>query len=269
MKKFVTAMCAASLAFGIAACSGETANGSAEATASGSLAGTWKANLDSAEFENDTSSFAFADGTYTCNSCIPPFSVAANGDWVTVDRPGVDALKYTIVDDRTVTTASRLGDKELGTSTWTVSEDGQTLTMNWTDFDGDEEVKGSTTYTRVAAAPEGAHAVSGDWNVASLGEMSDAALTFTYAIDGDTITSTGNSGGYTATLGGEPVTPEGDTTGGTMAVEKVSDNVYRETYSRDGEVISVLELTVDGDTLRGVSTDPRDNSVVRWTATRQ
>ncbi|MDC8754112.1 hypothetical protein OIK40_05565 [Erythrobacter sp. sf7] len=269
MKKFVTALCAASLALGIAACSGETANGPADATAAASLAGTWKANLDSAEFENDTSSFLIADGKYTCNSCIPPFSVAASGDWEKIDRPGVDALKYTIVDDKTITTASRLGDKELGNSTWTVSDDGQSLIMNWTNLDGDEVVKGSTTYARVAPAPDGAHAASGDWNVASLGDMSDAGLVFSYAIDGDTIISSGNGGGYTATLGGEPVTPEGDNSGGVVAVEKVSDNVYRETYSRNGGVINVLELTVEGDTLRGVSTDPRDNSTVRWTATRQ
>lgn len=265
----MTAMCAASLALGVAACSGDPGGTSAEATAAASLDGTWRANLDSAEFENDTSSWTIVDGQYTCNSCIPPFSAAVTGDWVTVDRPGVDAVKYTVVDAMTVTSASRLGDKELGNSTWTVSEDGQTLTMNWTNLDGDEAVEGSTIYTRAAAGPEGSHAVSGEWNVASLGEMSDAGLLFSYAIDGDTIVSSGNGGGYTATLGGDPVTPEGDETGGMIAVEKVSDTVYRETYTRDGEVLNVVELTVEGDTLRGVGTDPRDNSTVRWTATRQ
>lgn len=268
MKSILTAMCAASLALGVAACSGDPGT-KTEATEAASLAGTWKANLDSAEFENSTSSYLFADGQYTCNSCIPPYTVAANGEWVSVDRPGVDAVKYTIVDDRTITSASRLGDKELGNSTWTISEDGQTMTVNWTNLDGDEVVEGTSTLTRVAAAPDGAHAASGDWDVASIGEMSDAGLLFTYMIDGDTITSTGNGGGYTATLGGDPVTPEGDESGGMIAVEKVSDNVYRETYSRDGEVINVLEMTVDGDTLRAVSTDPRDNSTSRWTATRQ
>ena len=113
MKSILTAMCAASLALGVAACSGDPGT-KTEATEAASLAGTWKANLDSAEFENSTSSYLFADGQYTCNSCIPPYTVAANGEWVSVDRPGVDAVKYTIVDDRTITAASRLGDKELG-----------------------------------------------------------------------------------------------------------------------------------------------------------
>jgi len=264
MKKLMTAAAAVTLVFGVAAC-GETA----EAPAETGLSGTWKANAGSAEFENSINSYTVADGTYTCNHCIPPFSVTVDGEWQSVERPGVDNLKVTIVDDSTLESSSRKGEEVLGESVWNVSEDGQTMTLSWTNFRGDETTNGSTTYARASAGPDGSHAVSGEWTVSQLGEMSDAAVTWTYTIDGDTITSTGNSGGYTATLGGDPVTPEDDDTGRVLAVEKTGKNSYRETYSRDGEVINVLDLTVDGDTLSGVSTDPRDGSTVRWTATRQ
>ena len=263
MKKFVTALAASTLLLGVAAC-GETA-----APEAGGLAGTWKVNLDSAEFENSVNSYTVADGTYTCNHCLPPFSVAADGEWQSVDRPGFDGLKLTVVDDSTFETSSRDGKEVLGESVWSVSEDGQTMTVNWTNFGGDETTNGSTTYSRAADGPDGSHAVSGEWTVAEIGEMSEAAMTWSYTIEGDTITSSGNNGGYTATLGGDAVTPEDDDTGGVLAVEKTGDNSYRETYSRDGEVINTLDLTVDGDTLSGVSTDPRDGSVVSWTATRQ
>lgn len=269
MKKMMTALAVATLAMGVTACGGAADTEAVVAAETGSIAGTWKANLDSAEFENSNNNYTIADGEYTCNSCLPPFSVTADGEWQTVDRPGIDGIKVNIVDDMTIESASRLGDEEKGRSTWTVGEDGDSMTIAWTNLDGDEVVEGSTMYSRVEAGPDGSHAASGEWAVSDLGEMTDAGLLFTYAIDGDTITSTGNGGGYTAVLGGEAVTPEGDDSGGMIAVEKISDNVYRETYSRDGETVNVLELTVDGDTLSGVSTDPRDDSVVRWNATRQ
>lgn len=264
MKNTMTAVAAVTLAMTITACSGE-----ATETEAAGLEGTWRVNIESAEFEDDSNSYLIADGQYTCNSCLPPYSVAADGEWQSVDRPGLDGVKIAVVDDFTVSAATRMGEEELGNSTWTVSEDGQSMTIEWTSLDGDEVVEGSTMYTRIADAPEGAHAVSGDWSVSGMGEMSEAGLTFSYTIDGDTITSSGNGGGYTATLGGEAVTPEGDETGGLIAVEQVSDNVYRETYSRDGEVFNITELTVDGDTLSGSSSSPRDGSSVTWTATRQ
>jgi len=269
MRKMMTAMAAMTLAMGLAACAEESAEPTATATESGSLAGTWKADVASAEAENDVDSYVFADGTYTCNSCKPPFSVTANGEWQEIDRPGVDALKVTMVDDMTISSASRRDDKQLGESTWTVSEDGQTMTIAWTNMDGEETTEGTTVLQRAAAGPDGSHAASGDWELKEIGQMSDAALTFSYEIDGDTIVSTANSGGYTAVLGGEAVTPEGDETGGVVKVEKTGENTYRETYMRDGEVINVLDMTVEGDTLKGVSTDPRDDSVFRWTAMRQ
>ena len=264
MKKLMSAAAATTLAFSVAAC-GEMQDAPAET----GLSGTWKVNLDSAEFENSVNSYTVADGTYTCNHCLPPYSVAADGEWQSVDRPGFDSLKLTIVDGSTLESSSRDGEEVLGESVWTVSEDGQTMTVSWTNFSGDETTNGSTTYARAADGPDGSHAISGDWTVAEIGEMSEAAMTWSYTIEGDTITSSGNNGGYTATLGGDAVTPEDDDTGGVLAVEKTGENSYRETYSRDGEVINILDLTVDGDTLSGVSTDPRDGSAVSWTATRQ
>ncbi len=274
MRKMMTALAAVTLAMGITACAGEadTADTAADTTANaeaGSIAGTWRANVDTAQSENDTASFLLTGDTFTCDSCLPAYSMTADGEWQEVDRPGSDSAMMQIVDANTVKSAGRLKGKDLGSSVWTVSADGKTMTQSFTNLDGKEKTTGSRNFTRAAAGPDGAHLISGDWTPAEYGEVSESALIFTYAIDGDTIISTGNSGGYTATLGGDAVTPEGDETGGTLKVEKISDNVYRETYSRDGEVINVTEMTVAGDTMTSVSTDPRDGSVFRYTATKQ
>jgi len=262
MKNTIAAMAALSLAIGMSACTGETEDAN-------SLAGTWKADLDSASWENTVDTYVVADGEFTCESCLPPYTASADGEWQEIDRPGYDGLRIELVDDNTLTTANRLGDKDLGNSTWTVSEDGQSMTIAWNDLDGDVPVEGSTSYTRTAEGAEGSHAVSGSWTVAEIDQMSDEALTFSFVIDGDQYTSKGNSGDFTATIGGDAVAIEGDNSGVMVAVVQLEDGSYRETYSRDGETIGVTELTVDGDTLSGIGSDPRDDSMVRWTATRQ
>lgn len=269
MKKMMTALAAVTLLMGVSACNQASDDAKTETATGSGIAGTWKVNVDSAEFENDTTSFRLTDGTFTCESCLPPYSVTADGTWQTVDRPGFDAQKIEVVNDKSAKSSSRMGDKELGGAIWTVSDDGKTLTTNWTNLRGDVPTEGSTTFTRAKAGPAGSHAMSGDWIVADIGSMSDAALISTNSLDGDKYTSRGNGEGFTAVLGGEPVKIDGDDSGTLVAVEATGDNRYRETYTRDGELVTVVDLTVDGDTLSGTATDPRDKSVVRWTATRQ
>ena len=267
MRKMMTALAAFTLVAGMTACSKtEDTEASAEA---GGIAGDWKVELDSAQFENDNRDFLLADGTWECKSCTPPYTVRTNGEWQAIDRPGADSQMVKIVDERTVTSASRLGDKEMGGATWTVSEDGQTMTVEFTDLSGDTPVNGTQTFTRKSEAPEGAHALSGQWAAERMASLDDAGLTFSYGLDGETFTSSGNGSSWSATLGGEPVAIEGSESNVMAAVERTGDNSFRQTFSRDGETLSTTELTVEGNTLSGVSTDARDGSVVRWTATRQ
>lgn len=266
MNKFLMAAAAAAMTVGVAACN--DMSGSYEADAA-SIAGSWKANVDSAQFENDTRNWVLADGVFDCQSCLPPYQVTANGEWQTVDRPGYDSQNIAVVDENTVTSAVRKGEDDLGNSTWTVSEDGQSMTIAFNDLSGDEPVTGSTNYSRTSAGPDGSHAVSGEWTVSNIGEISDAGLLFDYTLDGDQYGSSGNGISFVATLGGEAVAIEGSNSGTMVAVAQTGDGAYRETYSRDGETVGVTDITIDGDTMSVVSTDPRDNSVVRWTATRQ
>lgn len=267
MKKTMTALAAFTLVAGTAACSNAD---DAEAVAEvAGISGDWVVNLDSAKWENDTSEWVLADGTYNCLSCDPPYEMAANGEWQELDRPGIDARMIEVVDDRTLKTAGRLKDKDTGGATWTLSEDGNALQVAWNDLTGDEPINGVTNYTRQEAGPEGSHPVSGKWVTADVSEISDAALRTSINVEGDTFTSRGNGGSYSALLGGDPVAIEGNDAGVMVAAARAGDNAYTLTFSRDGETLSTTELTVDGDTMTGVNTDASDGSSVRWTATRQ
>ncbi|MEL6738143.1 MAG: hypothetical protein AAFO28_04400 [Pseudomonadota bacterium] len=267
MKMFTGAVCAFSLSLALAACGG-AADTATEETATGTFAGTWVGQVESLE-DDQVRSYVIADGTYTCNHCIPAYSVATSGEYETVERPGADGIKVALVDDSTVEFGIRLDDKEINTGTWTVSEDGNTLTVESTDMSGETPVSSTTTYERAAAGPEGSHAASGEWKFAGLSEMEEAARTFTFTIDGDQFTQTFVDGDMTMTIGGEPVVPEWSTTGAATAVEKISDTAYKFTTTLDGEVINTTEMSVEGDTLTGTSTDPRTGSTSTYKATRK
>jgi hypothetical protein len=275
MRTLKTVAIAATLSLLAVGCAetGETGEADADAMAetadARSINGTWKIDVNSATWENATERYLLQGGTYTCESCIPPYSVTADGEWQDVDRPGTDSEMVEVVDERTVRFASRLNGEEMGSSTSTVSEDGQTLVVEFTSLRGDAPVSGTLNFSRAEAAPEGAHAVSGAWQVADISSMSDEGLTATITVDGDQYTNSGNGQSFTATLGGDPVAIEGDEAGGMVAVERLGEYGYRETYSLDGETTGIVELTVGEDgTLSAVATDPRDDSVVRWSATR-
>ena len=270
MKTMMTAMAAITLAMGLAACSeqaSETTTSSATETAS--LAGTWKWDAASSEAENADLTAVLAEGEYTCESCIPPYTIPADGDWHDIEQPGISSTMVKIVDDRTIEYAYRFEDTEIRRGTWMVEEDGKTMKLERVDLAGAEPVTTVIVFNRNAEGPEDAHAVSGTWQPEGIESASEAALISEYTIDGDSVTYVGNDGRYTAILGGEPVAVEGSTDGTMVAIEQTGPNTYKETYTFDGEVVSTLDMTVDGDTLNFVATDARTGAVYRSSAKRQ
>lgn len=265
MKKMITAVAAATLMLGTAACSGEATNEASD----GSLAGTWRGDPDTASSENGDSNFTLVGTEFTCNSCLPPYTATADGEWQEMDRPGMDEMMIEVVDDMTIKTAFRFEGRDLGSSTWTVGDDGSTMTQTFVNLDAEEQTEGTVILSRTEDGPEGSHAMSGGWTLSEYGEISEAALLTTYAVDGDTVTVSFNGGGWTATLGGDAVPIEGNESGVMVAIESTGDNAYRETYTRGEDVVNVSEITIDGDTMSVVSTDPRDDSVFRYSASRQ
>lgn len=270
MKNTMTAFAAITLLLGTAGCNGADKSGAETAAfEGGSIAGTWRGDPATAQAENSDSNYTLIDGNFTCTSCIPPYSVVADGQWKPMDRPGYDEMMVQIVDDKTVKTSIRLKGRELANSTWTVNGDGSRMTQSFVNFDAGETTEGSMSMTRTADAPAGAHAMSGGWKLAEYGEISEAALLVTYTLEGDMLSANGLAESWSAKLGGDAVPIKGNNAGTTVKVEKVSDNMYRETYTLDGAVVSVSEMTIDGDTMTVVTTDPRDKSVFRYSAKRQ
>jgi hypothetical protein len=275
-KTIMAAMAAASL-IAIAGCNKQPAangNASTETAAVGADAinGTWKADIDSVQFESKPDDYLLQNGTYSCKSCTPAYSVAADGAFHPVSLPYADSDSVKVVDDHTITETSKKAGKEMGETTLTVSADGKTLDGKFTDTSAPgAPSKGEFTETRVGPAPAGAHAISGQWKPDKLSNFNDAALTFTINVSGDTLHSSSPGGtSFDAKIGGGDVPIQGDVAGTTVSVTKSGDNGYQETYKRDGKTVAVTTLSVGADgKLSGANENKLNGSTTKWTATKQ
>ena len=271
---------AAAMVLTLSACDAQRAGeGNETATAEAAtgdltaLNGTWTIDKASLKFDQKPDDISLKDGTYSCSTCIPPLTLAADGEFHDVaGRAYADSMSVKVVDDKSVEMRSRKGGRDVFNSTLSVSDDGNVLTRKFSDSStpNSATVEGSSTAKRAGPAPAGAHAISGQWAPDRLGEFSEKALDVSYQIDGNTITSTYQGQTYTAQIGGPAVAVQNDIGGTSVAVTREGANGIRETYTREGKVVSDIVTTpaADGKTITWTNSDPRDGSKVTGTATK-
>jgi len=272
MRKMViaAALAAASL-LTLNACNND-AGTEASDTAATSIDGTWKADLASVQIETKPDELLLQDGTFSCSTCTPAYSVAADGAFHPVERPYADSMSVKVDDDHHVTVTAKKGDTVTGVTRYAVSEDGKTLTIEFNDTSvpNAPPVTGSLTENRASDGPAGSHALSGSWQMAQYNNVSDEGLTFSYKVDGDKVhMSTPGGVSYDAVLGGPAVPITGDPAGTTAAIARNDDGAYVETNSRDGMAINIITMTVGDDgKMHVVQEDQRDGSKMTYDATK-
>ena len=216
--------------------------------------GTWVAKDESNVMDKKPVVVTLAKGVYENTAYAPVVKVKADG----TDQPvkghayyDTVAVKSTGEDSIEVTT--KKGGKVVGTNVITVSSDGKTATLKWTDQTGTETSSGENVYERLAPAPRGAHAVSGKWHIVRTQNTSANARTITFKATPDGMsfsTPTGQS--YTAKFDGKEVPLAGDPAGTTVSVKKVNANTLVETDRQKGKVVEVDRWIVspDGKTMK-------------------
>ena len=284
MHKTVTAALAAASLLSLASCNKQptaanetAASGNAAAPAAqgaDAINGTWKADLSTVQMNQKPDQFLLQAGQFSCATCTPPIKIPADGAFHPVTgRPYADSISVKVDDDHNVTRTDRKGNKVTSEGKYSVSSDGNTLTINFTDSSTPNAppVKGSLTETRVAPAPAGAHAISGSWKPDKYSNINDEALTVTSRVEGDMLHMSSPAGqSYDAKLDGTDTPIKGDIGGTTASVKKVGDNSYQETDKRDGKVVSVTTFTVGADgKLNVTSEDKRNDSTMKYLANRQ
>ena len=247
----------------------------APAAAQSPFDGTWKGDVTSSAVEAKPDQYLLKDGTYNCASCLPPLTVKADGAFQAVkDRPYYDHIAIRAVDDRTVKQQYRQAGRVVADATLSLSPDGNTLTVasSNTNNAAGVPIAVTRTQTRIAPTPAGAHAISGSWKAAPASSVSDAGMTVTLKVEGDTLNLTSPIGEtLTAKLGGPYALNVGDP-GKTMTkAERLSPNSLRLTDMRQGKVVQVSTYTVsaDGTTLNGEWQDPRNGAKGTFVARKQ
>ena len=246
----------------------------AATAAAGAIDGTWKADLSTVQMDSKPDQYLVQNGQFSCSSCTPPLTLAADGAFHPVTgRAYADSISVKIDDDHNVTRTDKKGGKVMNEGKYSVSSDGNTLTINFTDSStpGAAPVTGSLEETRVAPAPAGANALSGSWKPAKYSNISDEALTVTYKLDGDTLHMSSPAGqGYDAKLDGSDTPIKGDVGGTTASVVKAADGSFTETDKRDGKVVSVTTITPGSDGKMNVTSEDKvRGSTMKYVANKQ
>jgi hypothetical protein len=281
MRKTLVAALAVSSLLAIGSCrqttvsANQSTNQAAAAPSAGAgspIDGTWKTDISTLKFNRPPDRFLLQGGKFSCLTCMPPLTIAADGAFHAVDRPYADHIAVKVDDAHRVTRIHQKNGRTTATVKFLASDDGNTLTVSFVDSStpGAKPVTGSYTETRVAPAPAGAHAISGSWKHGNYSNMSDEALTATFREEGGILHFSSASGqSYDAKLDGSDTPVKGDIGGTTAAVKKISDNVYQETDKRGGKVIGTMTMTITPDGKMEVKDQSGEGSTTTYVATRQ
>ena len=233
------------------------------ASAASKFDGTWKFDLASQQVSKKPNVYLLTGGKYSCASCVPAYTVAADGAFHKVaGNPYYDEVSVKALDAKSIKWSSRKAGKPMSENTRTISADGKAMTIAFNDMTATNgvAVTGSNTVKRVAAAPAGSHATSGSWLDTTVAKVDDAGLMMTMKMTGKALTMTLPTGvAYTATVDGPTAPVTGDPGWTTVSLKSPAPSVLVETDYRDGKAIGVNTFTVsaDGKALRNEYEDLR------------
>jgi hypothetical protein len=128
--------------------------------------GDVKQHVDAMKASNKPLVFAVDHGTYTCSSCEPEVKARTDGGAQKVSgHTEYDEIVVAVRSPTTVEVVEELNGKHQAYYNYTVSGDGKTLAVKYTDYSTGKETMGGFTATRIGPAPAGAHAASGSWKI--------------------------------------------------------------------------------------------------------
>jgi hypothetical protein len=216
--------------------------------------GTWVAKDESNVLDKKPVAVSLNKGVYENTAFVPAVKVKADGtDQPVKGHAYFDTIAVKSTGEDSVEVTTKKGGKVVGTNVVTVSSDGKTATVKWTDQTGTETATGENVYERLATAPKGAHAVSGKWRMVKTQNTSANARTITYKATADGMSFSAPTGqSYTAKFDGKEVPVAGDPGGTTVSLKKVNANTFIETDRQKGKVVEVDHWTVspDGKTMK-------------------
>ena len=197
---------------------------------------------------------------YTCSSCVPSFTVKADGtDQPTPVHNLRDHIAIKVINPTTVEYTEKKDGKITSVSRLTVSGDGNKITQVFTSYTTDKPLKGEVTEKRVAPAAAGAHAVSAAWMQDRMPEFSEAAKLVVLQSTDNGLKMTWYGRVTDAKFDGKEYATQNDPDHTLVTLKKLSDRKFEERDKREGEIYDIVLWTVsaDGKTITNVDEDPR------------
>lgn len=242
--------------------------------------GTWRVDLNRITMPTEPDVFLLKDGSYQRKTCVPKLVVKADGaDQKVTGNPDYDTISIKVLDDRSIEKTEKKNGRTVTTSRMTVSPDGSTATLEFTDSGNTSgaPIVGKATMIRVPKAkrpPAGSHAISGTWRTSKLESLSDAALLFTFKVEGDSLGMSNPTGqSYTAKLDGTEAPYKGDAGINSVSVMRLGKYTFEETDKRDGKVVKTKRVMLvtpgDGKTMDMIVTDNIRGTSTLLVATKQ
>jgi hypothetical protein len=230
----------------------------AAAYAGSAFDGTWKSRIGSVKQTGKPDVFAVADGMYSCSSCVPEIKIKADGtDQKVTGHDYYDSVAVKVVDATTIERTTKLAGKVMSRSKVTVSQDGATLSGQFTDYSGAKPATGAYTETRAAAGPAGSHAASGSWQLEKVSHANDALSTVSYEMTDDHFAMHANGQSYEAKFDGKEYPVDGDPGHTMVTLKRLNDRTVMETDRRNGKTTDEIRLAVaeNGKTLKMTDKD--------------
>ena len=196
------------------------------------FSGTWKIDVSTLQVPQKKDSYLLQNGMFECKACVPPFKVRADATDQAIPDGNTSSLK--IIDDHHVEETRKKDGKVVGTERVAISPDGNTMTVKWTDNSqpGSEPHTGTLTAKRIAAAPTGAHLVSGSW-LEEHEKASEDQEQWTFNVHGGEITMTEpDEQTYTAKLDGTEAPVTGNRDANSVSVRLLSKNRLQGTTAK-------------------------------------
>lgn len=235
--------------------------------------GTWLVDMNATQYSAKPKMRTLAGGVYRCSTCVPAFSVPADGKFHAIKgSPYGTEIAVKPIDDNSVAYEYQAKGKPTGSDIGTVSADGKSMTWSSKAIEDNGTVVASeSTDVRLAPGPKGSHAISGSWRTGKATSIDAKALTISFK-DTGTMFHTTQPTGYSsvAPIGGKAVAIIGDTSGTMVSVRRVGPNAYVSTNWLNGKQMSATTIrVVNPTTLSAVAEDKMSGRVTRYTATKQ
>ena len=235
--------------------------------------GTWLWDAASTELSDKPDIYLLNNGMYRCQSCASPYDVPADGQDHLVNGPhDYDAIAVTIVDPRHVRVDAIKAGKPMASTMFSVSSDNKQLISESTDLSAAAPVTSRLLSERIEGGPAGSHTLSGSWRQSRLEGVSENGATVTLKVTNMGISFTDPTGfNYHAKFDGAEYPVHGVEGNRTVKVRLISKDMFEETTKQDGQVVSVIRLTVaaDGKTARYVSENLHEGVTTRGVLRKQ